>query len=59
MTRVVRIHETGGPKVLRVDELELAPPGLTAHHNTTTARHLITRARPLITARLAVMLSKC
>jgi NADPH2:quinone reductase len=27
MTRVVRIHETGGPEVLRVDELELRPPG--------------------------------
>ena len=27
MVKVVRIHETGGPEVLRLDELELAPPG--------------------------------
>src|ERR1700761_736296 len=26
-TQAVRIHETGGPEVLRVEEVELAPPG--------------------------------
>ncbi|CAJ0814432.1 zinc-dependent alcohol dehydrogenase family protein [Ralstonia flaminis] len=27
MTRVVRIHENGGPEVLRFDDIEVAPPG--------------------------------
>src|SRR3954454_19038905 len=27
MARVVRFHETGGPGVLRVEEVELTPPG--------------------------------
>jgi NADPH:quinone reductase-like Zn-dependent oxidoreductase len=27
MARVVRFHETGGPEVLRVEELEVPPPG--------------------------------
>lgn len=27
MARVVRIHETGGPEVLRFDDIEVAPPG--------------------------------
>ena len=27
MARVVRFHETGGPEVLRVEEVELTPPG--------------------------------
>jgi NADPH2:quinone reductase len=27
MAKVVRIHETGGPEVLRVEEIELPPPG--------------------------------
>jgi NADPH:quinone reductase-like Zn-dependent oxidoreductase len=27
MARAVRFHETGGPEVLRVEEVELAPPG--------------------------------
>jgi NADPH:quinone reductase-like Zn-dependent oxidoreductase len=27
MARVVRFHETGGPEVLRIEELEVSPPG--------------------------------
>src|SRR3954453_2502346 len=27
MARVVRFHETGGPEVLRIEELEVPPPG--------------------------------
>ncbi|WP_296228474.1 zinc-dependent alcohol dehydrogenase family protein [Ralstonia sp. UBA689] len=27
MARVVRIHQTGGPEVLRFDDIEVAPPG--------------------------------
>jgi NADPH:quinone reductase-like Zn-dependent oxidoreductase len=27
MARVVRFHETGGPEVLRIDEVEVRPPG--------------------------------
>ncbi len=27
MARVVRFHETGGPEVLRIEDLEVAPPG--------------------------------
>src|SRR5436305_5648177 len=27
MARVVRFHETGGPEVLRVEEVEVPPPG--------------------------------
>lgn len=27
MTRVVRFHETGGPEVLRIDDIEIDPPG--------------------------------
>ncbi|MCA9617034.1 MAG: quinone oxidoreductase, partial [Myxococcales bacterium] len=27
--RAVRVHETGGPEVLRVENVELAPPGPT------------------------------
>jgi NADPH:quinone reductase-like Zn-dependent oxidoreductase len=27
MARVVRFHETGGPEVLRIEEVEVAPPG--------------------------------
>src|SRR5215470_11991913 len=27
MARVVRLHETGGPEVLRIEELEVPPPG--------------------------------
>ncbi len=27
MARVVRFHETGGPEVLRIEELEVRPPG--------------------------------
>ncbi|MFW6168657.1 MAG: alcohol dehydrogenase catalytic domain-containing protein, partial [Ralstonia sp.] len=27
MARVVRIHQNGGPEVLRFDEIEVAPPG--------------------------------
>src|SRR5262249_41446065 len=26
-TRVVRFHETGGPEVLRVEDIEVPPPG--------------------------------
>src|SRR5437868_13766172 len=27
MARVVRFHETGGPEVLRIEEVEVPPPG--------------------------------
>src|SRR5271165_4178215 len=27
MARVVRFHETGGPEVLKIEELEVPPPG--------------------------------
>src|SRR5262245_51051165 len=27
MARVVRFHQTGGPEVLRVEEMEVPPPG--------------------------------
>ena len=27
MTRVVRFHETGGPEVLRIEQVEVPPPG--------------------------------
>ena len=27
MTQVVRIHQTGGPEVLRIEELAVGPPG--------------------------------
>jgi Zn-dependent alcohol dehydrogenase len=27
MARVVRFHETGGPEVLRIEEIEVPPPG--------------------------------
>jgi NADPH2:quinone reductase len=28
MTRQVRIHEFGGPEVLRIEDVEIAPPGV-------------------------------
>src|SRR3954463_7185067 len=27
MPRAIRIHETGGPEVLRIEDVEVAPPG--------------------------------